>query len=154
MEEIKGGIEDLNIYKGVFRGYALYVTSERVIGAKMKRRGSELFKFLMGWRGSIKKSSTPLEWREEIVKIPTLTGEEASRVLEDLKGRIDFEVDKREIQKVELKKPGTLRPGHVKIRTTAGKEYTIGIVARATEDYEYLKELFKSFCPDKLEVKE
>ena len=154
MEEVRGGLESLNISRGILRGYALYVTSERIIGAKMKRRGRELFKLLMGWRGSLKDSLTPLEWRGETAKIPALTGEEARRVLEDVRGRIDFEVKKHEIQKVELRKPGALRPGHVKIRTTTGREYKVVIVARATEEYDYLKELFKAFCPERLEVAE
>jgi len=39
LEEILGGLESLNIFKGIFRGYAFYVTSERIIGAKMKGKG-------------------------------------------------------------------------------------------------------------------
>lgn len=153
LEEILGGLESLNIFKGIFRGYAFYVTSERIIGAKMKRKGKELFKFLMGWRGSIKKSLKPFEWRGKSIKIPKLSGEDAFNLLENLKERIDFEVRKHEIQEVELKKPGILRSGHVKIKTITGKEYKVGIVAGCKEEYEYLKEILQEFCPEKIKVK-
>lgn len=153
MEEIIGGLEGLNLCKGVFRGYALYITNQRVIGAKMKSRGKELLKFLMGWRGSVRGSLRPLEWKGESLKVSRLSAEETSTLLEDIRGRIDFEVRKQEIEKVELKKPGTFRAGHVKIKARGG-EHKVLIVAGAREEYEYLKGLFKEFCPEKVEVVE
>ncbi len=152
LEEILGGLESLNIFKGIWRGYAFYVTSERIIGAKMKKRRRELLKFLMGWRGSIKKSLKPFEWRSKSVKIPRLTGEDAFNLLEDLKERIDFNVRKHEIQEVELKKPGILRSGHIRIKTVTGKEYKVKIVAGCKEEYEYLKKILQEFCPEKLKT--
>ena len=150
MEEILGGLESLNIAKGVLRGYALYVTNERIIGAKMK--GKELLKFLGGWKGDLKKSLTPFEWRGTTIKVPKLTGEDASRLLEDLKGRTGFEIKKHEIQEIELKKPGMLGGGHVKIKTGAGKEHKIRIIAGGKEEYEHLKETLQQFCPEKLKT--
>lgn len=153
VEEILGGVESLNIFKGLWRGYAFYVTTERIIGAKMKSRGKELFKFFMGFRGSIKRSLKPLEWRGKTTKIPKLIGEDALKLLEDLKDRIDFEVKKHEIQEIELKKPGILRAGHIKIKTITGKEYKVGIVASSKEEYEYIKGLLQEFHPEKLKIK-
>lgn len=49
-----------------------------------------------------------------------------------------------------MKKPGTFTPGHVKIRTIAGKEHKVAIVARGKEEYEYLRELLRRFCPEVL----
>ncbi|RLG73102.1 MAG: hypothetical protein DRO23_09505 [Thermoprotei archaeon] len=69
----------------------------------MKGKGKELFKFLMGWRGSVKKSLKPFERRGKSIKIPKLSGEDAFNISEDLKERIDFEVRKHEIWEVELK---------------------------------------------------
>ena len=107
----------------------------------------------MGWRGSVKKSSKPFEWRGKSVKIPKLSGEDAFNLLEDLKERIDFEVRKHETQEVELKKPGILRSGHVKIKTIMGKEYKVGIVAGCKEEYEYLKETLQELCSEKIKIK-
>jgi len=153
LEEILGGLESLNIFKGILRGYALYVTSERIIGAKMRGRGKELFKFFMGWRGSTKKSLKPFEWRGKSVKIPKLTGEDAFRLLKDLEERKDFEVRKHEVQEIELKKPGIFKTGYVKVKTITSKEYKVGIVAGSKEEYEYLKEILQEFSLEKVKVK-
>jgi len=52
LEGILGGLESLNIFKGIFRGYAFYVTSERIIGAKMKGKGLRDFSNSL-WAGEV-----------------------------------------------------------------------------------------------------
>jgi len=152
LEEVLGGIESLSLAKWGFglRGYAIYVTKERIIGAKMKERSIRLVRFIFG-----SKSRAPInvEWINENGFISSAKEEKAERIISDVEKRKDFEAKKETIVSIVLEKPKIRSPGFLEIKTVSGK-LSVLISADAIKDFNHLKKILKEFHPHVLKIEE
>jgi hypothetical protein len=121
MEEEKylGGVDSIQMRKGLFAGYGVYVTNLRLFGVK-RRRAAE-----------------PLEIGERSSNAETIR---------DLEQRRDFEVRREDVSAIEMQKPpGVFRMGHLQIKLKSGQ--TVEVKVGKEREYEQLKDIVLAFYP-------
>ena len=72
------------------------------------------------------------------------------KLLSELEGRKDFEVHRDEAAAKEVKRPGRLRSGYIKIRRSFGDEIKIEVGGK--REYEALLRALQQFKPETLRV--
>ncbi len=114
-------------------GYGIYFTTNRLIGIDVgKNGGGALGGTLAGFiHGEL---------------MPKLTPEESDKTITDLDRIKDFEMEKSQISRIELKKPGLLGSGHIVITPREGKAEKISLRHRIT--YDRLVTLTQAFSPE------
>src|SRR5712692_8527871 len=114
-------------------GYGLYFTTSRLIGIDVGRNGGgALGGTLAGFiHGQL---------------MPQLTPEESAKTIMDLNRMKDFEMEKSQISRIELKKPGLLGSGHIVITPREGKPEKITLRHRTA--YDRLMTLTQAFGPE------
>lgn len=132
-----GGFTSPNLRKGIFRGYGVYATSQRIIGVK-KRAGVIAGAFLGGLVGHYVTKA--------------LSKDESAKQIQELDTKKDFEIYKDQISQIEIKKPGTLSMGHIKIISKKKEETKIAMAGK--KEFENVKGLLKVFHPNALKVNE
>jgi hypothetical protein len=148
VESYLGGMTTDNLKKGHMKGYGLYATSRRVLGVQ-RRKGVFAGKFVGGLFGSAGSM------KNLIVSSAVghaLTKDEGVKEIEDLEKHKDFEIRKDDISLIEIKKPGTFKWGHVKIKPKSGKDVTIDM--NGQKEYEYMKVLMNAFLPEAVHLEE
>jgi hypothetical protein len=130
-EKLLGGVHDFLMTRGFRGGYAIIATTKRIVG--------------------IKPFGTKISQRD----IP-----DEELVQKSVKDK-DFEIKKEEISKLLLKKPGSIRGGHLKIVPKSGKEILIKIVTSgpgsgklALAAFQKVGDLMQAFYPEALELEE
>jgi hypothetical protein len=144
-----GGMTSANFKKGIMSGYGIYATSQRVIGTK--KRGGVLKGFMVagmlgGKAGTVKGNLLRGAFAQAFTK------DESAKQIADLEKNKDFEIYKDDIAQIEIKKPGTMHRGHIKIKPKQGKEVEISMTGR--EEFEHMRELFGVFLPGAIRVEE
>src|SRR6266849_3141851 len=114
-------------------GYGIYFTTSRLIGSDVgKYGGGALGGTLAGFiHGQL---------------MPQLTPEESAKTIMDLDRIKDFEMEKNQISRIELKKPGLLGSGHIVITPREGKPEKIALRHRIA--YDRLTTLTQAFSPE------
>lgn len=114
-------------------GYGIYFTTRRLIGIDLGANGGgALGGTLAGFiQGEL---------------MPQLSPEESAKTITDLERMKDFEIGKDQISRIELKKPGLLRNGHIVVTPREGKPEKITLRHRIA--YDRLMTLTQAFSPD------
>ena len=74
-----------------------------------------------------------------------------SELISRLEKKKDFEVYKEDIAEIRFKRPGILRGGHLRIRTTDGREVKVVICDKKV--YETLINVLRKFKPEAVDLK-
>jgi hypothetical protein len=112
-------------------GYGIYFTTSRLIGID---GGGALGGTMAGFiHGEL---------------MPQLSPEESVKTITDLERMKDFEMEKNQISRIELKKPGLLGTGHIVITPREGKPEKITLRHRIA--YDRLMTLTQAFSPELL----
>lgn len=128
-----GGFASGFLSRGITRiGYGVYFTTTRVIGIDVGRNG-----------GGALGGTTAGFIQGQLM--PKLSREESTKVILDLDGMKDFEFEKNEISRIEIKKPGLFGSGHLVITPSEGKPVTITLRHRIA--YDRLVQLTQAFGP-------
>ncbi|OLE91604.1 MAG: hypothetical protein AUF79_03450 [Crenarchaeota archaeon 13_1_20CM_2_51_8] len=114
-------------------GYGIYFTTSRLIGIDLGANGGgALGGTLAGFiHGEL---------------MPKLSSEESAKTITDLEQMKEFEIEKDQISRIELKKPGLLGTGHIVITPKEGKPEKITLRHRIA--YNRLITLTKAFSPE------
>ena len=114
-------------------GYGIYFTTCRLIGIDLGANGGgALGGTLAGFiHGEL---------------MPLLSPEESAKTITDLERMKEFEIEKDQISRIELKKPGLLGTGHIVITPKEGKPEKITLRHRIA--YDRLITLTKVFSPE------
>jgi len=114
-------------------GYGIYFTTSRLIGIDLGANGGgALGGTLAGFiQGEL---------------MPKLSSEESAKTITDLERMKEFEIEKDQISRIELKKPGLLGTGHIVIMPKEGKPEKITLRHRIA--YDRLITLTKAFSPE------
>jgi len=78
--------------------------------------------------------------------MPQLSPEESAKTITDLDRIKDFEMEKDQVSRIELKKPGLLGSGHIVITPKEGKPEKI--ILRHRIAYDRLVTLTQAFSPE------
>ena len=114
-------------------GYGIYFTTTRLIGIDLGANGGRaLGGTLAGFiHGEL---------------MPQLSPEESAKTITDLDRIKDFEMEKDQVSRIELKKPGLLGSGHIVITPKEGKPEKI--ILRHRIAYDRLITLTQAFSPE------
>ena len=114
-------------------GYAIYFTTSRLIGVDLGANGGgALGGTLAGFiHGEL---------------MPKLSSEESAKTITDLEQMKEFEIEKDQISRIELKKPGLPGAGPIVITPKEGKPEKITLRHRIA--YNRLITLTKAFSPE------
>ncbi len=143
-EILIGGISSANLVKGILKGYAIYVTSHRLIGVKKRKLGlaSALATGAIGGAiGAVVGS----------IVADKLSKEERDKAIQEIVSNSDFIIPKEQVIHMELKKPGLLTGGHLVIKTLDGKKVKIKVQGK--KEFNVLRELLSKFKPEVLKIK-
>lgn len=117
-------------FLGTRIGYGFYFTSARLFGVDP-----------VNFSGGSLAGSTAGFIEGELM--PVLTPEQTAVVIEELERSKDFELARDEVKTVELKQPGWLGLGRIRIHTADGK--AISVVLRNRIAYQRLGQLLYAF---------
>src|SRR3989442_3704421 len=114
-------------------GYGSYCTTSRLIaGGLGANGGGALGGTLAGFiQGEL---------------MPKLSSEESAKTITDLERMREFEIEKNQISRIELKRPGLLGTGHIVITPKEGKPEKI--ILRHRIAYDRLMTLTRTFSPE------
>jgi len=114
-------------------GYGIYFTTSRLIGIDVGANGG----------GALGGTMAGFIHGE---LMPQLSPEESLKTITDLEGMKEFEMDKSQISRIQLKKPGLLGTGHIVITPREGKPEKITLRHRIA--YDRLMTLTQAFSPE------
>ncbi len=114
-------------------GYGIYFTTSRLIGIDLGANGG----------GALGGTMAGFIHGE---LMPKLSPEESAKTITDLYRMKDFEMEKDQISRIELKKPGLLGSGHIVITPKEGKPEKISLRHRIA--YDRLMTLTQAFSPE------
>jgi hypothetical protein len=136
-EQLTGGFASANLKKGLVRGYGVYTTNMRIIG--VKTRSGLLAGAVVG--GLVGRKITRDAMKSE-----------STKELQEIEKKKDFEIEKDQISKIFVKKPGHLTGGHILITPKSGEEIKIAMYGK--KEFETVKGLLKTFLPGALRIEE
>lgn len=148
-EQYIGGMTSANMKKGVMSGYGIYATDRRIIGTKKRKgvlKGFLVAGVLGGKAGTVKGDILRGAFAQAFTK------DESAKQIQDLEKNKDFDIYKENIAEIEIKKPGTMHGGHIKVRPKQGKQIEISM--RGREEFGHMVDLMKAFFPEALKVEE
>lgn len=129
-----GGFASGFLSRGITRiGYGIYFTTNRLIGIDLgKNGGGALGGTMAGFiHGEL---------------MPQLSSEDSAKTIMDLDRIKDFEMEKDQISRIELKKPGMFGSGHIVITPKEGRPEKITLRHRIA--YDRLLTLTQAFSPE------
>ena len=142
-----GGMSSANLKKGLMSGYGVYATTRRIIGTK--KHGGVLKGFAVaGVLGAKAGTVFGDSLRHNLAQ--AFTKDESVKQISDLEKHKDFDINKEDIAQIEVKKPGTMHSGHIKIKPKQGKEIEISM--HGGKEFEYMRDLFAVFLPGAVTV--
>ncbi len=135
MEEIfLGGFAGGFLARGLTHiGYGIYLTTTRLIGIDLGANGG----------GALGGTMAGFIHGE---LMPKLSPEESSKTITDLDRMKEFEMEKDQLSRIELKKPGLLGSGHMVVTPKEGKSEKI--ILRHRIAYDRLVTLTQAFNPE------
>jgi hypothetical protein len=148
-EQYIGGFTSAHLKKGLMSGYGIYATTRRIIGTK-KRGGVLKGHFVAGLLGGKAGTVKGTILRSAFAQV--FTKDENAKQIQDLEKNKDFDIYKENITQIEVKKPGAMHSGHVKIKPKQGKDIELSM--RGREEFEHTVELMRAFFPEVLKVEE
>jgi hypothetical protein len=133
-EAFLGGFASGFLARGLTRiGYGIYFTTNRLIGIDLGANGG----------GALGGTMAGFIHGE---LMPKLSPEESARTIAELEQMKEFEMEKEQINRIELKKPGLLGTGHILITPKDGKPEKITLRHRIA--YDRLMTLSQAFSPE------
>jgi len=114
-------------------GYGIYFTTSRLIGIDLGANGC----------GALGGTMAGFIHGE---LMPQLSPEESTKTVLDLERMKEFEMEKNQISRIELKKPGLLGTGHIVVTPKEGKPEKI--ILRHRIAYDRLMTLAQAFSPE------
>ena len=114
-------------------GYGIYLTTSRLIGIDLGANGA----------GALGGTMAGFIHGE---LMPKLSPEESAKTITELEQMKEFDMEKDQISRIELKKPGLLGTGHIVITPKEGKPEKITLWHRIA--YDRLMTLTKAFNPE------
>nr|MDO8098624.1 hypothetical protein [Candidatus Njordarchaeota archaeon] len=148
-EQYLGGMTSANFKKGLMSGYGIYATTRRIIGTKKRKgvlKGFFVASALGGKAGTVKGDILRSAFAQAFTK------DESAKQIQDLEKSKDFDIYRENIAQIEIKKLGTMRSGHIKIKPKQGKEIEISM--RGREEFGHIVDLMRAFLPEALKVEE
>lgn len=137
-EQLIGGFAGGLLAKGASTGYGIYATTRRIIGVNVATVGAR--SFLGGAMAGFVHGEL----------VPQLTAAESAPVITELDANKDFDVQKDQIARIELKGPGLFGSGHLAIRTMTGEDTRIRLLHKVA--FERMRDLVQAFDPDVVTV--
>jgi hypothetical protein len=137
-EEYIGGFTSGNLIRGRLRGYGLYITTSRVIGVKSRKAAAG---FLLG---------AAIGGAVGYAVGQKLSRDDGAKMIQDLEGKKDFELQKSDVQKIELKKPRWYKTGHILFTPKYGEPVKIKVGHK--RDFGKLRDLMQKFDPEALVI--
>lgn len=135
-EEYLGGFSSPHLVRGIVRGYELHATNKRLIGVKNRKVGTG-WMLAVGGGGAIGGAIAG-----------KMTKDQKNKTIRELNNAKDFAVDKGQISKIEIKKPGTLTRGHIVILQKSGEKIEVKIADKTS--YQQSLSLLQAFFPEVL----
>ncbi len=133
-EMFLGGFASGFLARSITRiGYGLYFTTTRLIGIDLGKNGAGA---LGGTLAGFIKGQL----------MPKLSPEENAQTIMDLDRMKDFDFEKDQISRIEIKKPGLLGSGHFIIHPNDGN--TVKITLRHRIAYDRVMQLTQAFSPE------
>ena len=133
-EAFLGGFASGFLARGLTHiGYGIYFTTSRLIGIDLGANGA----------GALGGTMAGFIHGE---LMPKLSPEESAKTITDLEQMKEFEMEKDQISRIELKNPGLLGTGHIVITPKEGKPEKITLRHRIA--YDRLTTLTKAFSPE------
>jgi len=141
-------------------GYGVFATSKRIVGVSSSRWFIVLlvgsFLGALGLISGIAAISHVFDLRFTVFGGIALIGaiivwgqrrlsRKDPRSIEELEARRDFEIYRDNIASVQMKKPGSVKRGHMKIIPLTGEGLNV-LITQQFEDYLRLKSLIAQFC--------
>jgi hypothetical protein len=114
-------------------GYGIYFTTIKLIGIDLGANGA----------GALGGTMAGFIHGE---LMPKLSAEENEKTITELEQMEEFEMEKDQISRIELKKPGLIGTGHIVIAPKEGKPQKITLRHRIA--YDRLMTLTKAFSPE------
>ena len=114
-------------------GYGIYFTTVRLIGIDVGANGG----------GALGGTMAGFIHGE---LMPQLSPEESAKTITDLERMKEFEMERNQISRIELKKPGLLGTGHIVITPKEGRPEKISLRHRIA--YDRLMTLTQAFSPE------
>lgn len=148
-EQYLGGMTSANFKKGMMSGYGIYATDRRIIGTKKRKgvlKGFLVAGVLGGKAGTVKGDILRGAFARAFTK------DESAKEIQDLEKNKDFDIYKENIEEIEIKKPGAMHGGHVKVKPKQGKQIEIGMHGR--DEFGQMVDLMRAFYPEALKVEE
>lgn len=144
-----GGFTSANLKKGLMSGYGIYATTRRIIGTK--KHGGVLKGFLVasalgGKAGTVKGDLLRGAFAQAFTK------DQSAKQIQDLEKNKDFDIYKENITQIEVKKPGAMHRGHIKIKPKKGKDIEVSM--RGREEFDHTVDLMKAFLPEALKIED
>jgi len=162
-EELIAGFMSSNIARGTLRGYGIYVTTDRIIGVKggwKEKWGVALGAVLFSAGGAVFGPVLAGAGAAAGAALgEKLSSDDATKAVELLEEKKDFEVRKEELKEVRVqRKKGALKRmftwwGDLTIKT-AKETYTIRLIKGDTGEVQMLKDMFTAFYAQKFVVGE
>jgi hypothetical protein len=133
-ESFLGGFASGFLARGLTHiGYGIYFTTSRLIGIDLGANGG----------GALGGTMAGFIHGE---LMPHLSPEESAKTVTDLERMKEFEMEKDQISRIELRKPGMFGTGHIVIAPKAGKPEKITIRHRIA--FDRLMTLTQAFSPE------
>jgi hypothetical protein len=139
-EQYLGGFESGRLVKaGSIAGYGIYATDMRIIGVKSRKA---LLKGLAGAAlGGVTGAYVGMR----------LSKDQSVKMIQELDQRKDFEVAKRDVSNLELKKPSFWSRGHIVITRQTGE--AIKIIIASKKDFKDLVSLMSQFSQAQMTIR-
>lgn len=138
-EQLIGGVASnfLRRERWSYPGYGIYATNKRLIGIKM-RKGVAVMALVGGIGGYYVGKA--------------VTQAESDKTLRELEEKKDFQIERDEISKWEITKPGVFKGGRLKITAKSGSvtEFVIG----GKKEFKSIRDLMTMFFPSALKMQE
>lgn len=130
-EEYLGGFTSGNMIRGRMRGYGLYATTVRVIGVKSRKAAAG---FLLG---------AALGGAVGYAVGQKLSRDDGAKMIHDLDQKKDFEMQRTDISRIEMKKPRWYRNGHILFVPKYGEAVKVKVGHK--RDFASLQDLMQKF---------
>lgn len=144
-ETYLGGLRSASMSRGWMKSsYGVYATTTRIfgVGSAISTLAPAIGAGVGGVAGVAVGSAagTIISQRK--------TAHEGTDIIEELQQKKDFEISAREISKIELKHPGSFRPGHLLIISASGDNIKVSIQKGLTKGKAFLEvtALIREFC--------
>jgi hypothetical protein len=133
-ETFLGGFASGFLARGITHiGYGIYFTTSRLIGIDLGANGG----------GALGGAMAGFIHGE---LMPKLSSEESAKTITELERMKEFEMEKAQISRIELKKPGLLGTGHIVITPREGRPEKISLRHKIV--YDRLMTLTRAFSPE------